>query len=189
MTSHLKHQPNLDIDPGHRLPYYYEDGTCLELRMIQYPHRERMQLNRCISEDKGIEDRSRLHATLQHRFEQGKRVFELDLRCPICRKNPIVWFIFCIRRKPEVSIAHTSCDECNRSHKLEAAVVKQAPDSAYPMTILQLAYISALSRKIPIGPAARRVIDFLLSLRGFPPAEEMTPENAVRFFNEEPPQS
>lgn len=185
MTSHVQRQ--LDIDPDYRLPYFYQEGAdeterCLEVRMLRNPDKQRWQLRKCTNEYRGVEPESHLHMTLEHRFGQGQTIIKPNILCPICHVRPIAWFAFCPNRKPEVCLAQTACIICEDNRDFEQAVVNQAP-GALPMTKLPLSFSSVLNYHIPHGPERHRVVNFILSVAGFPPADEITPKQAVLFFN------
>lgn len=154
-------------------------GRCVEVVMLQEPWLVAVLMER---------PNDSLRSRLQLRVAQGRQPRDSVTLCPICHGHLVTRIAVSRLGSPAFASDRTACSFHTKSELCRYAGERFA--QYLPMEIFPVSWQVILSicgcLKLR-GEKTVPVTDFILGLCGFPPSAAISPENAVRFFNNEPP--
>ena len=168
---------------GGDIPLFFETGEragrCVDVEMLRHPYRTRR-----VCSDRP-DDRLRRHYEL--RRKQGEQTIKSTVPCPICGTGPATRIVVCSQSKPFVRPELVVCD-FDSFGRIGSYATNLSKD-CFPLRVMPAAYKSIftaleLTKNLRV---MRQVTDLLLKLAGYPPADSITSEEAVRFFLGLPP--
>ncbi len=154
-------------------------GRCVEVVMLQEPWLVAVSMER---------PNDSLRRRLQLRVAQGQQSRDSITPCPICHGHSVTRIAVSRFGNPVFATDRTAC-----SFHTESQIMFHAAgqiERYLPVEIFPISWRSILSICKYLGLRGEKMItvtDFILDLCGFPPTCIITPEDAVRFFNNEPP--